>query len=365
MADKEKSTQGEAMIGQLIAAAGRGPTASPEAKERIYAKVRAHWEEHARPPQAGPQAPTGDADGRHKIAQLRPRSHSTSPAPRARAVRWSARAVGLAAAAAAMALTLVLLQNVGDDVTVEAQLAEISRVDGNAALVRGGETQLLGGSAIAQAILSGDRLSTDSGARVAMRRDDGLLLRLNVNTEIQFVDAANIELLSGTLYVDAGDGLSSQPLEVNTPLGGVEHLGTQYEVGYEDSRLRVRIREGRVAWRGSTAETSGVAGEQFEIDSAGVESRGTIEPDDPSWNWAIELATLPRADEYRLGEVLDWIARERGLTLAFTNAATRQGVSDEIVVGLEGLNPLETLDVIERTAGVRAEIREDSLVITN
>ena len=44
MSDERSSSRREAMIAKLIAAAGPGPKASPEARERVYTAVRARWE---------------------------------------------------------------------------------------------------------------------------------------------------------------------------------------------------------------------------------------------------------------------------------------------------------------------------------
>jgi hypothetical protein len=336
MAENDKNSQDEATIGKLIAAAGPGRTASPEARQRIYAAVRSHWEKGTR----------------------------------VRRKHWPRRAIGLAAAVAAVALGLSLLQTFTPDNSSDVRLAEVARVEGSAELTHDGETRSLDLTATIPVIGAGDTLRTAADGRLALRTEAGLLLRLNAATEIRFIDVAAVELVAGTVYVDTGGSVSAPPLEIRTPLGDIRHLGTQYEAHLQvanvlqDATLRVRIREGRVAHRGGSDEVVGVAGEQFEIDSDGLASRGRIRPDDPAWDWATALAALPPAGDYPLDDTLAWIARERGLSLEFESAAASSRVrTARPEVGLEGLNPVEALDVIERTTGVRAEIRDTQLVV--
>lgn len=365
MANKDRDPQGEEMVGKLIAAAGRGPTARPEARDRIYAVVRERWEAQTRDRHADDAArATSDGDdGITRVGVLHPRSHAA--AVRGRSYTRRTRLIGLAASIAVVALAVSWLYPLGPSATSGTAFAEVARVEGTPELQRSGETLGLRAGGAEQRILTGDTLRTAANARVALRLEDGVLLRLNTATEVRFNRPDEVELMSGMVYIDSGSGASSQELRIETALGAVEHLGTQYEVNLGDRALRVRVREGRVSVRGASGETTAVAGEQLVVDESGQTARSEIAANDPAWNWATGLATLPRAAEYRLGETLEWVAREQGLSLDFANATSRQRISGQIVYGLEGLSPRETLEVIVRTAGIQAEVRENMLFVTD
>jgi ferric-dicitrate binding protein FerR (iron transport regulator) len=348
MKDKENSTQGEEMIEKLIAAAGPGPTASPEARQRIYGAVRARWE----------------AESQRRRNETRTETDGIDGSAGRHTGLWPTRAFAIAATVVALAVTLFWLQD-GPDTNLGLELAQFIKLSGSTQLERGDETRALEIAEPAGTILAGDTLHTEGDGLIALEMQDGLLLRLNVSTEVRFVDQDEIELIAGTIYIDSGNGISSQPLEVNTPFGSLQHVGTQYEVHSDEASLRVRVREGRVAVRSSTGETIGVDGEQLLFDDAGLSSRVEIASDDPAWDWVISLATLPPADDYPLGATLTWAAREMGLTLEYASPAARRQINDQVVFGLEDLNPIETLDVLERTSDLRTEIRGTRLVVLN
>lgn len=329
MVDKDESAQDEEMLGRLIAAAGRGPEPSPEARKRIYTAVRARW----------------DAQTRRRI--------------------WPARALGMAATVAAVAITLVWLQNdpAGPNIS---ELARFSHVTGDVELTRDGEERRLESLEATGPILTGDVLRTAGDGQAVLLRDDGTSLRIHIATVLSFAERNEFDLLAGTVYVDSGEtGVSSEALEIDTPLGRVRHVGTQYEVHLADSALRVRVREGSVAISGGTVDTLGSAGEQLEVESNGLIARTEIPPDDAVWRWAIGLARLPESSEYNLHETLTWIARERGLILEYSTPAVRDRSGRETVLGLEGFDPFDALDVLERTANVQAEIDGMRLVVSN
>jgi ferric-dicitrate binding protein FerR (iron transport regulator) len=346
MSDEKSSTQVDEMIARLIATAGPGPTASPEARERVYAKVRAHWE-------------TVSADAR--TARIGDRRRGAGFDRRRRF--FGLRTVGAAAAIAAVAVSLTWMTTTSDRVPVGTRLAQYTQVEGRAEIRRGNAPSGARLAGTSGEVLAGDTLSTAADGRVELRRPDGLLLRMNGSTEIRFSQPDEIDLVAGTIYVDSGDGVASEALTVNTPFGGVEHVGTQYEVRYADAVLRIRVREGRVAYRGVT-DAVGLAGDELNVDAAGSTRRSAIAPNDPAWNWTIELATLPVADEYRLGETLAWIARELGYRLEYAPGA-RQSLENQTILGLDGLNPTEALDAIELTADFQTRISSDRLIVSN
>jgi ferric-dicitrate binding protein FerR (iron transport regulator) len=187
------------------------------------------------------------------------------------------------------------------------------------------------------------------------------LLRVNVDTELAFVEAGTIDLVAGTVYVDSGEAAGGAALAIRTPLGSVTHLGTQYEVRFADRALRLRVREGRVRFSGAGSPAVGIAGEQLDIDAGGESVRSAIAADDAAWGWAVALATLPEQPEYRIGETLRWIAREQGLTLEFADPLARERLEAESIFGLGGLTPAETIEVLDSTTDLELSVGDGRL----
>jgi len=343
------STQGEEMVAKLIAAAGKGPTASAEARQRIYDTVRARWEEQI----AGP------TDRRERASPGRRETISSHR----RAWRWNPRVLAMAATLGAIAISLALIQNVDPGSAAGQAVASLARVQGQAEILRGDDRFPLDSQV--QDFGVADRLSTASDGRVALRFDDGLSLRMNGDTELRFTAADEVELVRGMVYVDSGSLAATNALRIQTPFGMVEHLGTQYQVDLGSSGLELRVREGQVSVRLDGVEEIGTAGEQLDIQANGNTVRSAIAANDSAWDWVIDLATLPPAASYAVDETLAWIARERGLTLAFATRSTELRLGLETLSGLEGLDPVAALAVVARTNGLSAAIEGDTLVISD
>lgn len=337
------SSESDEKIGRLIAAAGPGATARPEARERIYAAVRARWQESLR--ESGPRA-----------------APVSSPRDRAGPSRF--RLWGLAATVAATAVVLYWIGG-GPGEVARAELAQIDRIQGTASLIRGDETLQLAAATGAVPVGTGDILRTAGDGQIALRLDDGLLLRVNVDTELAFADAGTLDLVAGTVYVDSGEEPAGPALAIRTPIGSVTHLGTQYEVRFADAGLRLRVREGTVQFSGAAGPTVGAAGEQLDIGANGASTRSAIAADDAAWSWAVALATLPEAPEYRVGTTLRWAAREQGLALEFDDADTARRLDLEPIVGIGGLSPAEALDVLSRTTDLELRIENGRLLVAD
>jgi ferric-dicitrate binding protein FerR (iron transport regulator) len=342
MQDDNRDSQGDEMIGKLIATAGPGDSASPAARERVYAAVRASWENEAQQRRIRNSFP-------HRIRRLR---FISSP-------RMLALAASVAVAAIALSWLPMPEQSIG------VLTGELARVQGEADLIRSeaAAQPLVPNTTVT--VQPGDTLETGDDGRLAFRRSDGLELRMDVSSELRINLFDEVELVRGKIYVDSGPGVTLRPLAVETRYGDVEHVGTQYEINLGMSALRLRIREGRVQLTGETANTNGAAGEELLILADGGTTRGAIAPDDPAWNWVIGLAVLAPSTDYRLDETLDWIARELGLELDYESTVARQQTGTTVLSGLDGLNPNEALTAIGQITGLGFDIRENRLIVSN
>ena len=198
----------------------------------------------------------------------------------------------------------------------------------------------------------GDALTVDSRivtgeATVALALPSGLSVRLAPASESVFESAERLRLDRGRVYVDSGSGAAGDPWVVETGLGEVRHLGTQYLVTIGTDGLAVAVREGRIALqpaRGGTAQTTAIAGERLRVaaDAPGQILRTALSPTDAQWDWIESVPTALEVEGLTLGEFLVWYRRETAqeVTLDGVDAATRLHGS------IAGLTPDEALEAI-------------------
>jgi len=340
MSDREHEQVDEASLARLLRAAGRGPIASAEARSRIYRAVHAEWR--------GNVASGADA------APSRGREHSWIAALNF----WLLRGVPVAAALAVAVVALELSQNPAP--IPGEPLASITKSVG--------EISVDGSPAATTVIRAGDTLSTGTSGSAALALDNGLILRVNAGSELLMAARDRIDVSRGTVYLDSGPAAgSAESLEIDTPFGSVWHVGTQYELRVGANNLRIRVREGTVGYRdseNSTLELRSNAGEQLLISDGGAAPvRTAVATSGPEWSWVENLATVPTADEYRLIDLLDWVARETGRELRFTDETLESTAQADMLFGVAGLTPTETLDVIASTTTLRYEMTDGDLLI--
>ena len=200
---------------------------------------------------------------------------------------------------------------------------------------------------------------------VALELENGTSLRVNSSSEVELVAADRVVLRSGTVYFDSKGESASGSFAVETELGSVRHVGTQFEASLVGSGLRIRVREGAVMFNSPTRELIASAGEVVSIDGAGAAQREAITTDDDEWRWAEDLAILPVAEEYSLPDVLAWISRETGREVRFADAAVQARVQTIVVYDLGNLTPEETLGVLRSTTAFEYRETDDGLLVVS
>lgn len=339
MSENTPESRHEALLERLVRTSGRGPTASADAKARVYTAVHARWQ-----------------------AMLARQARST-PAPRSmRSKSWVlTRRFALAAGLAAVAVVAYRLQAPQESPAVP--FASIAKIEGNVAIRHSGDQRPVSARASA-GVRIGDTLATDASAKLALRLENGYSLRINTSSELAIVAANSVELRSGTVYFDS-NGLDLDEFQIQTTFGSVRHAGTQFEASLVATGLRIRVREGAVAFNDSSRELIATGGEQMHIESSRAPQRTPIAADDPAWSWVEELATLPVESEYPLPEILTWISRETGRSVRFADAAVQARAQTVILYDLENLNPQETVAVLRSTTAFEYRDTDSGLLVVN
>ena len=331
----------EKLISQLIQTSGRGPSASPDARARIYKAVHAEWLRNVDRPAVEARRPLPFIDW--LMPYMKP----------------GLAIVGIAAVT--VVASTFLFAPVEDQAI---GVAAIERAIGNVSIVSedGGRAAVNEGSD--RAIEQGDTLVVAPGAAAAIVLPGGETLRLDANSALKFVASDRVELEQGRVYFDSGKTVfDDSAFSITTRYGDVRHVGTQYEALLGRFDLRVRVREGSVSIRDDSQELIGRAGEQIVLPESGQPVRSEISPFDPDWRWTENLAGVPEASEYDLTELLSWIARQTGRELRYETPAVEDEAAGLVLHSVGGLTPLETFDVIASTTALDYRMTEDSIVV--
>jgi ferric-dicitrate binding protein FerR (iron transport regulator) len=276
------------------------------------------------------------------------------------------RALPAAAAVAAVALGIQMLDVAST--SAGSEVATLTNISGAVSVLAGNGPA--GTPEVTDSVRAGDVIRTTDDGSASLTLANGVIVRVNTNTELLVAALDRIELRQGTAYVDSGpEPDSAGLLMLDTPFGTLRHIGTQYETRVGTNNLRIRVREGTVRYTtetptGETVETLGTAGEQLLAMRDNDEiRRSSVALTGPEWSWVENLATSPAGDVHSLDELLQWIARETGRELRFASDTVASNARSETIVGAGGLSPEETLDVIARSTGFDLDIGDAELVV--
>ncbi|HET7202374.1 MAG TPA: FecR family protein [Steroidobacteraceae bacterium] len=307
-------TGDDADLAALLRAAGPRLAPPPDVAAEVRAGVAAEW--------------------RAAVAARRPRRR-TSP--------WLA-----AASVAALAVGAWLLAPPW--MPAPASVATVARTAGPVEY-RSSTEDVWQPLAVATRLQRGDQVRTSAAGRVALRREDGLEVRLDAATALTLEAADTTRLETGRLYVDAGRADSrAGAFAVATPFGNVRHLGTQYSVGLANDALAVAVREGSVAVEGDAPPVVARAGERLTVQRDGRVARSAVEPHGDEWRWAQSVAPEFAIDGRTLDEFLVWAARETGRQLVYTSAEAAREAEQTVLKGaVAGLPPEDAVAAVLTT----------------
>lgn len=209
-------------------------------------------------------------------------------------------------------------------------------------------------------VTPGSRLETASPVRLAVGRATDL--RINGRSTLIWLDADRLQLIQGAVYVDTG---GEDDMTVVTPRGTVTDIGTRFLVSLQDDALEVAMRSGRTLVESNLGKFEASAG-QGRGDVLRLSDRrvtSAVEPtSDDRWQW---IHSVPRGyDSDRVAVVLEQVADDLGLGLAFADDGTRAWVMNQRLKGerLGGLEPREALGVLAAAADL--EVVEAGEVLT-
>ena len=342
----EKTSQGsltdrdDETLERLLRLAGPRAPIAGDIEARVYNRVRREWQVASKPP-----------DGA-RVYQFVRREWEKGAARR-RYRRWALPA----ALAASVILAVMIVLPPEPSAPSRVVVGTVARVVGDGP---GGTLPALG-----QPVYAGDVLATGNGQRLSVLIDQAESLRLDQNTTLAVVARNEFRLESGRVYADTGDFMyRDRGLIIDTNMGSVTDVGTQFAVEVATALLDVAVREGRVDVSRGLDEYVAVAGERLRLAGNGDPTVDTVEAHDPYWNWTTALAPVFDIENKSLLDFLRWAARETGRELEFEDSELRMSAMRTDLHGsVADFAPLEAVEAVLATTNYRYRIVANRIVI--
>lgn len=339
MTDRDRSQRDDETMARLLKLAGRSEPISTEIEDRVYRAVRQEW-----------VSSTSKPDSARVYTNVR-REWNKTPARRSRVRRW---AMPLAIAASTILAIAVVLQ--------PAPPVEILVPIGTVAKNVAPQT---GGNGVGSEIFVGDRLTTGTDGGLGLRLANAESLRLDEKTTLVVTAVNRFELVEGRVYADTGNFMyRDKGLIIDTPMGAVTDVGTQFSVDLDDGLLDVAVREGRVDVMNDGREFVAVAGERMRIEGGQAATFEELAANDEYWDWVAALAPSFDIEDRSLLDFLRWAARESGLELVFQDNDLRMSAMRTDLHGsVDGFAPGEAIGAVLSTTSFDYRYEGDKLVI--
>lgn len=304
-------------IAELLKEAGPRAEPSPEVAREIEAIVRAEWQH---------------------VVGVRKRKHGFV---------WAA-AAAFFAVAIAVTIGLQVMRTPSD--RLGPSIAVLERSGGDVFVAADGRhwSRLGEGDQIAV----GHAIRSD--ARAALMLENGLALRIDRGSVLHVAALDRIVLNVGAVYIDSPSGGAPRALIVDTHVGAVSHLGTQYQVRSTAEGIDIGVREGSVVIENAAGRSIAKAGERLQIATHGTVQRTNLSPTDAQWDWASEVAPTFEIENQSLAAFLIWVARETGRALVYESPQAQAAAAEVVLHGsIEGLMPDAALVAVLATTPLR------------
>ncbi len=331
-------TRDDETIARLLRLAGEADPIPPEAEARVYAAVEKAWRTSAREP------------GRAQVYDTVYRQWSRAVLG-SRLRRWAAPV----AIAATVLLAISIAWQPEPPAPAPVAIGTVARVTGPAP----------GTYRVGDPVFRGNEITTGGGQGLSLLLSNRESVRLDEHTTLVVLADNRFELVAGRVYADTGDFVHRRnALVIETGIGSVTDVGTQFLVHADGMSLDVAVREGRVDVSGMGDEIVAVAGERLRVDSTGDTAIGSIDPYDEYWDWVASLAPVFELENRSLLDFLRWAARETGRELEFEDNELRMAAMRTDLHGsIEDFTPTEAVAAVMSTTSFRYRIEKDRIVV--
>jgi hypothetical protein len=217
-------------------------------------------------------------------------------------------------------------------------------------------------SAVRTPVVAGGTLRTTAVSLATFSLAGGGELRLDVDTAVIAIGVRRLSLERGAVYVDSG--AAAAPVTLETPAGLVRDIGTRFEVRIANGGVRVRVRDGEVRLeRGGVPHGARAGGELFAAPDGEV-SRAVAAISGADWAWVTRAAPVFQVDGAKLMAFLEWVSRESGWTVQFSDPELERSAMAILLRGsIQGLTVDEALAAVLPTCGLTHRLMGDRLAI--
>ncbi len=341
--DSNKPDRGddEQSLGNLLRLAGERPEIPLSIESRVYHRVQREW-----------QVSTKEPNGESVYAEVH-KSWKRGTG-RGRFLRWLAP-IGVAASAI---LALVLLSQ-PEQALAPSVVATVASIVAPTPTTVGFEE--------GAPVYSGDVIETGPGGGLSLLLARNATLRIDENTRVRIDESDRIALLSGQIYADTGEYIyRDDGLVIDTPLGVVRDIGTQFAILANPGSLDVSVREGRVEVDHESVAHTARMGERLTLGTGRSASVSELDTHDEYWGWIVDLTPAYDTTNKSLLDFLKWASRETGRELRFESDESRMlAMRTDVHGSVTGLTPDEALEAILSTTLLEYRIELDKVVVLN
>lgn len=247
--------------------------------------------------------------------------------------------VGFAVAATILVAVFSLFNQFRVPDTAMVQVASIQKSFGPIFIV--GEQSVLTRADNLEVIHAGQTIVTGEESGIAFAWAEGGSLRFDANTTVEFRDDDSVYLHSGRVYFDSTpselisgiDVADIGSFKIETKYGVVSHVGTQFMTQLESDELRVSVREGRVAVVGTYYPGTALRGQQLKFSGRQRPVVLDILEYGDAWDWIGRTSPTIDVDGKSAHEFLDWIGRELGRNIEYSDETMEQLARKAILKG--------------------------------
>ncbi|MDH3507736.1 MAG: FecR family protein, partial [Gammaproteobacteria bacterium] len=136
-------------------------------------------------------------------------------------------------------------------------------------------------------LVAGTSLRATSSGRIALDLPAQASLRLDASSQVTLTAEREIELASGTIYMDSGADAAAAPITISTGFGAIQAIGAQVAVAVGEDALYVSVRSGDVelVQEAQTIPVAASAGEGIQVLAGDSPRRMSIRTHGSDWTW--------------------------------------------------------------------------------
>lgn len=200
------------------------------------------------------------------------------------------------------------------------------------------------------------------GLPVAMELGGRFNVRLAAHTRVTVNAVDHLLLEDGKLYIDSG--ADADGLVIDTPLGTVRDIGTQFAVAVERGQLTVQVRDGQVNVQQSSTVVAIKPGQRLHLDERGGVQTERIALSGGEWLWAESVAPVLATEGRSVHDFLEAINRQTGLEIRYASPQLARKAATTIIGGQHpNLPPRQLLDVVISATDFRHAVTDSEVII--